>query len=203
MSIPRARIPFVPTPENSRVELFKAIRDTLKRYGGLGVNLLIQITGGGDFVRNWTTGDKDIVRTYDGETVIFKTGAPINGVSPPVVQGTLERQEVAISILGSDDVEIERGLLGVGYGQSTLNLRFEFFGPTTAELGDVQIFYGILGGVTVQGTDITAVYYSGFGQIDAQRTIMATDDDQRAINLTDDSLSQISRGGHVIWGRKD
>lgn len=175
--------------------------EDLAAGGACKVELMLELTDPEGTVRRYVNGPRDESRQIGGEAREFEGGdTPLLSLSPPRIDTNLERQEVTVGIASDDALTLETALTSGGVGKVRLEAYMSLGDPVN-EL--VELFTGRLGAMSVDAQNqLTLTFYSGYGQVDAQRSVHATDDEQRAYAQEDDSLIWIPAGGTVIWGRE-
>ena len=175
--------------------------EALANGGTCAVELMVELTDSTGAVRRYVNGPRDQTREIGGEARTFEGGdTPLVTVSPPRINSNFERQECTIGIASDDTRALELAFASGGAG----NVRAEvwmYLGAPVDHL--VQLFEGRLGGMVIDDENtISLTFFSGYGQIDAQRSVHATDDEQRAYAPSDDSLAWIADGQAITWGRE-
>ena len=174
--------------------------EALANGGTCAVELMVEITDSTGAVRRYVNGPRDQAREIGGEARTFEGGdTPLVTVSPPRINSNFERQECTIGIASDDTRALELAFASGGAGNVRAEL-WMYLGKPVDQL--VELFEGRLGGMAIDAENtISLTFFSGYGQIDAQRSVHATDDEQRAYAPSDDSLTWIADGQAITWGR--
>ena len=142
-----------------------------------------------------------IWRLSDGPADIgdFPAGSDLLEVSPPRIVSDLTRTEYQISL--ADPMRIWAGRFrDDGMARVEAEARLSIAGESWTQA--LRIFSGHLVVHRSTSDATTVATFSGaFGQISAQREIIAADLAHRARVPTDDSFSFVARAESIVWGR--
>ena len=135
-------------------------------------------------------------RARDG----FDHDAPVRSLEIPRVDGTLSNRELVLALLDPDGDWRDR-VEYVGIGAIRVEVHVSVDGAALAE--SLRVFVGRGSGFSVSPEFVTTfAFTSGFGQITARRSIVASDADLRARARADDSLAEIGIRPVRHWGER-